>query len=237
MSGREPDQPVRLPVNLQRWERLTFLHWRYDPAAVRPLLPPGLVVDTFDGAAWVGVTPFRMRGVRPPLLPAVPHLSSFPEVNVRTYVRTPAGVSGLWFLSLDCPRLPVVAGMRALGLPYQPARMHIDRRDFDDGWVSYRSARPGGRARMRATVRVGAEITAPTALVNFLTGRWNAFTRQAGRLWRVPAEHDPWPLHAASAVADVGELVAAGGLPAPVGEPLVHFSPGVHARLGAPRPA
>lgn len=61
MSGRSPDAPVRAPASYQRWDGITFLHWPYPPAVVGALLPPGLVVDVLDGAAWVGLTPFAMR--------------------------------------------------------------------------------------------------------------------------------------------------------------------------------
>src|SRR6266542_3617808 len=57
---------VRRPVMLQHWRRLTFLHWPYPPPAVQALLPPGLEVETFDGAAWVGLVPFLMDGVGRP---------------------------------------------------------------------------------------------------------------------------------------------------------------------------
>ena len=52
---------VDRPIMRQRWERLTFLHWSFDPAQVQQLLPAGLQVETFDGAAWVGLVPFFMR--------------------------------------------------------------------------------------------------------------------------------------------------------------------------------
>src|ERR671932_566151 len=105
VSGRLPDQRVRWPVVCQRWVTMTFLHWAYDPAAVQRLLPPGLEVDTHDGAAWVSLTPFVMRDFRPPCAPAVPGLSHFPETNLRTYVRGPEGGDGLWFLSLEAASL------------------------------------------------------------------------------------------------------------------------------------
>ncbi len=66
------------------WNWITFLHWRYRPAVVDRLVPAGLQVETFDGSAWVGLTPFRMEGVRVPGAPALPWISRFPEVNVRT---------------------------------------------------------------------------------------------------------------------------------------------------------
>src|SRR6185503_21169990 len=49
---------VDAPVMRQRWERLTFLHWSYEPAVVQRLLPPWLRTDTFGGMAWVGLVPF-----------------------------------------------------------------------------------------------------------------------------------------------------------------------------------
>lgn len=44
-------QPVMRVAMSQTRRRLTFLHWPYEPALVQPLLPSGLVLDTFDGAA------------------------------------------------------------------------------------------------------------------------------------------------------------------------------------------
>lgn len=72
MSGRVPDQRVRLVASRQRWEDVAFLHWRCDPRAVRALLPAGLDVDVVDGSAWLGVTPFRMRDARLPGVPREP---------------------------------------------------------------------------------------------------------------------------------------------------------------------
>jgi uncharacterized protein YqjF (DUF2071 family) len=57
---------VAHPVMLQGWYDLTALHWRFEPAEVQALLPPGFVVDTFDGSAWVGLIPFHMRRIRVP---------------------------------------------------------------------------------------------------------------------------------------------------------------------------
>ena len=47
-----------LPVTLSD---VTFLHWRYEPEMVRPLLPPDTHPDSFDGAAYVGLVALRMR--------------------------------------------------------------------------------------------------------------------------------------------------------------------------------
>jgi uncharacterized protein len=72
-----------------RWHDLMFMHWPIRPEVLRPLVPAMLELDTFDDWAWLGVVPFCMTGVRPRYLPAFPYLSAFPEINVRTYVKTP----------------------------------------------------------------------------------------------------------------------------------------------------
>src|SRR5687767_6364285 len=115
---------VRTAMMIQQWRRMTFLHWRYPVDAVRPLLPDGLVPDTDDDEVWVGMLPFLMDEVRPPWLPGLPYLSTFPETNLRTYVRGPDGHAGIYFFSLDAARLPAVAVARAtLNLPYRWSRM------------------------------------------------------------------------------------------------------------------
>ncbi|WP_413451493.1 DUF2071 domain-containing protein [Georgenia phoenicis] len=226
-------------VNLQGWRDLTFLHWSYPPEVVQALLPEGLRVETVDGRAWVGVVPFRMDAVRTPGLPPLPHLSSFPELNCRTYVRHANGTRGVWFFSLDAARLWIVAAARVLGLPYLWCRGHVD--GAVPGTVRYRSDRLvpwRAPVRLRVEVETGEPIASPDALTVFLTARWWAFTLRLGRLWQVPVEHTDWPLHEARAVVvDAEGLLRAAGLPPPAGAPLVHFSPGVRTRLGLPRPS
>ncbi len=133
-----PDRVDR-PVMLQGWKDLTFVHFAYDPTVVQRRLPPGLVVDTFEGCAWVGLVAFRMEGIRLPHLPPVPYLGTFPETNVRTYVRGPDGRPGVWFDSLDVNRLiPVLVALGTYRLPYRWAEMSIEH---ENDTVSYRARR------------------------------------------------------------------------------------------------
>ncbi len=102
----------------QGWYDLAYIHFRYSVEEVARILPDGLEVDVCDGSAWVGLIPFSMRGIGVPGLPAVPYLGSFPEVNVRTYVRR-NGVPGVWFCSLDINRLlPTIVARTTYTLPY-----------------------------------------------------------------------------------------------------------------------
>ena len=239
MSGRYPVEAVRLPVNAQRWSELTFAHWRYPAEMVQPLVPHGLEVQVINGSAWVGLVPLRMGGVRTPPLPPVPRWSDFAELNVRTYVRGPDGRDGLWFFSLACPRRAFVVAMRAVGLHYVLADSSVV--DLPGGAryrFGSRNRSSGAAWRFDAEVTVGAPLGEHerTPLVDSLTGRWGTYTWVAGQLLRVPVHHQPWPLHVAGLRGDLPGPLTAVGLPAPEGEPLVHYSPGVDTRIGLPAP-
>src|SRR5690348_8078357 len=95
----------------QIWHDLLFAHWPIAPETLRPLVPSQLPLDLFEGQCWVGVIPFHMSGVRARLLPPVPGLSRFPELNVRTYV-TLQNKPGVFFFSLDATNLPAVCAAR-----------------------------------------------------------------------------------------------------------------------------
>jgi uncharacterized protein len=223
------------PVMRQRWERLTFLHWPFEPAVVQALLPPGLHADTWDGAAWVGLVPFFMR-VATPGGHRVPWVSNFCETNVRSYVRDDAGRTGIWFLSLDAARLGAVVTARVTyRLPYFWSSMRLDRRGPD---IAYRCQRrwPGPRAASRVRVTVG-EPFSPDELTerdHFLTARWMLFSVAGGGHSFARACHRPWPLYRARVGRVDDGLVTAAGLPAPQGEPLVHYSPGADVAIGRP---
>ncbi|HEX8932926.1 MAG TPA: DUF2071 domain-containing protein [Pseudonocardiaceae bacterium] len=235
MAGAIPEERVTWPVAHQRWQAFTFLHWAYDPAEVQRLLPSELQVHTHDGLAWVGLTPFLLSDFHPPGLPAIPGLSTFPETNLRTYVLNSNGLDGLWFFSLDADELATVLGARALlQVPYQWAAMSVKT----GSTVTYRSRRRWSpRARHDIVVQPGAPLAVEELVErdHFLTGRWRAFTKIAGRMVTVPVEHQPWPLWSVRVDQLNQDLLTAAGLPAPQGEPLAHYSPGVDVRLGPPR--
>ncbi|MFP5320175.1 MAG: YqjF family protein [Acidimicrobiia bacterium] len=232
MAGNRPEEQVAVPVALQTWRHVTFLHWAYRPDDVQRLLPPGLSVDLVDGHAWVGLTPFSVEAFRVPGLPPLPIVSQFPETNLRTYVRGPNGKEGLWFLSIDVESLLMVLGARLpLGVPYLPADMRVEAGET----LVYQSRRLIGDAHHRIEVRPGEPAGDLPERDALLIGRWRAFTRRAGRLLEVPVEHEPWPVHAATLVALDESVTRAAGLPPPQEPPLVHYAPCVHARLGLPR--
>jgi uncharacterized protein YqjF (DUF2071 family) len=170
----------------------------------------------------------------------VPWASRFCETNVRTYVRDRAGRSGIWFFSVDAARLGAVGVARATyRLPYFWSWMRITGGDEDTSEITYRCRRrwPGLRA-VTSDVRIKADAPyAPDELGkrdHFLTARWILFSVAGSRYRFARACHPPWPLYRAEVQAVDDQLVRAAGLPAPEGEPLAHYSPGVDVSIGKP---
>jgi len=231
-SARE----IARPVMVQRWEHLSFLHWPYDPERVRRLLPPELEVDTFDGAAWIGLIPFRLTLMGSRFGP-MPWVSAFAEINLRTYVRGPDGERGIWFLSLEASRLGAVVAARAwYRLPYMWSWMRIERRGRV---ITYRSGRrwPGGTSLGHATevveVEVGDDLEPATVCPRdqFVTDRWRLYSPFGFGLAATQIHHRPWPLKQARILRLSDDLIASAGLPAPAEPPVALFSPGVTTRF------
>ena len=218
----------------QHWSDLVFVHWPVDPASVAHLYPPGARPDVFtNGMTYVGLVPFAMKDVTLGGSPAIPYFGDFLETNVRLYSTDDDGRRGVLFRSLETSRLAVVPLTRtALGTPYTWAKMRLDR---DGRRLTYDSVRrlPRRGLRSRLVIDVGAPVD-PTPLEVWLTARWGAHTRKAGRTWWVPNQHVPFPLRAAEVLELRDDLVPASGV-VPTGEPLrALYSTGVRATFGRP---
>jgi uncharacterized protein YqjF (DUF2071 family) len=190
LAARNPDgeRPV---IMHHRWEALLFLHWLVSADEIQATLPDGLSVDTYEGEAFLTISPFFMRKVRPVGLPPLPWLSEFQELNVRTYVFDKRGVPGIWFYSLDCDQPLAVTGARILtGLPYFSAEMAADV----DGMIDYSCRRDGTEHAARYRYRgVGAGHEAqPESLEFFLLERYYLYSKRDGSLVRSQVNHAPY---------------------------------------------
>ena len=206
----------------QSWGELLFVHWPVLAQSIRPLIPEPLSVDTHEGVAWIGLTPFTMGGVRPVFAPSLPLLSESHELNVRTYVHLD-GVPGVWFFSLDANNRVAVLGARlAFHLPYFGASMSYERRDRTIRFTSRRPDRRSAPAEFEAAWRVGDELgeARPGSLDFFLVERYCLYSAHRGRLCRARIFHRPWTLRSASLLSCRSTMLESQGLPAPGGEPL-----------------
>lgn len=210
-----PDEPW---LQAQTWLDVAFLHWPVDAEELQRLVPESVELETFGGSAWLGVVAMLLTGLRLRGLPPLPGVSTFPELNVRTYV-TRDGKPGLWFFSLDAAStLAVEAAKRIYKLPYQRAQMRYERGDF----VHHESARAG--AAFSGSYRGTGDLfqAEPGSLEEFLVERYCVYTEDGGRVYRAETHHPPWDLQPGEAHVDLNTMAP---LPLPAGEPHLLFSP------------
>lgn len=209
----------------QSWHDLLFAHWPIDARLLRPAVPAVFPLDLHHGIAWLGIVAFRMTNVAPRGVPALPWLSAFPELNVRTYV-TMEGKPGVYFLSLDAANPLAVRGARRFfHLPYFAATMNVEERDE---WIAYSSRRTDARgapAEFTARYRPAGAVHPPEpgTLEHFLTERYCLYTQNRRKAaCRLEIHHPPWPLQPADLELETSTMAAAAGLPLPAGKPLAH---------------
>jgi len=213
--------PPRGWIMGQTWEDLLFAHWRVPVEAVRQHVPERLEVDVHDGSAWLGITPFGLTGLRGRGMLPIPYVSSFLELNVRTYVRAEEK-PGIWFFSLDASsRVAVELARRTYKLPYFHARMSASKRGE---WVDYECARIDEAGRVfSGRYRPNGPVShaEPGSLEWFLAERYCLYTTdERGSLARAEIHHELWPLQPAEAEIELASI-------SPVelhGDPVLHFS-------------
>jgi uncharacterized protein len=196
----EPNAQV---VVRQDWRHLLFLHWEVPPSELQALLPPGLELDTFEGKAYVGLVPFTLTGVRPILTPPLPWISSFHEVNVRTYVHRNGRDPGVWFFSLDASS--TIAARAAYKLPYFHSQIDFNASSEPIPRIAFDARRDDSRGPMPANahIRYGpadAPIERPPvgSLEFFLVERYVLYTvDEQHQLHRARVHHQPYPIQRA----------------------------------------
>jgi uncharacterized protein YqjF (DUF2071 family) len=211
----------------QQWHDLLFAHWPIPPDPLRALIPSQLALDLYQSQAWLAVVPFRMAGVRLRATPALPWLSVFPELNVRTYV-TLDGKPGVWFFSLDATNPFAVSIARAwFHLPYFRARMACELRGAEVCYHSERTHRGTPSAVFQCSYRPVGPVFEPQpgTLEHFLTERYCLYAADPqGRLFRGEIQHPPWSIQLAQAEIEANSMAAAAGITLPASQPLLHFS-------------
>ena len=211
----------------QSWHDLLFAHWPVDARSLQEKLPAGLPLDLYDHQAWIGVVPFHMTNVAPRGVPSIPFVSSFIELNVRTYV-TLHGKPGVYFFSLDANSSLVVAAARTMfHLPYYEAVMDVQETGGEIRYTSRRRTRMDGVAEFEGSYRPTGPVHLPQpgTLEHFLTERYCLYTvDDSFHARRLEIHHSPWPLHPADAAITVNTMAEAAGIRLPSIAPRLHFA-------------
>lgn len=204
-------------VMFQTWHDLLFLHWSFAPEIIQSSLPPGLTVDTWEGKAYLGIVPFLMRNIRPRFLPAVPGISNFHEINLRTYVYDKHGRPGVWFYSLDANQWLAVRTARALfQLPYFDAQMSHSKDDFQFTYSSKRKQEQKSPSRFDYARVSPIGFAKPGSFEFFLVERYLLFAyRRNGQLYSGQVVHKPYDLHTSLVTSWDTGLIELAGFKAP----------------------
>jgi uncharacterized protein YqjF (DUF2071 family) len=174
------------------------------PAAdLRVRVPDELEIEEHEGTAWLSFMFFRVRALRARGALPVPGISSFLQLNVRTYVRGPDGLPGVWFFSIDASsRLASIGVRRIYRVPAFHARMTLE--PVGD-WQEAECVRVGEPGRVfAARYRAGSETfqAEPGSLEAFLTERYRIFAADAS----AEMHHDRWLLSPAEAEIELTSI-------------------------------
>ena len=219
----------------QTWHDLLFAHWPLPPEAIRPFVPAQLSLDTLDGKAWIGIIPFRLSAIRVIGTPALPLVSAFPEINVRTYVRV-NGRPGVYFFSLDADNLLGIAlAKRWFSLPYYRARICFER---CGNWLHFASVRTDKGTNPATFCGSYCPCSSPAegepgSVEEWLTERYCYFcVSRNGRTYCCNIRHEPWRLQKAIACVQQNTMALSHGIELPQREPLLHYSHEMTALIG-----
>ena len=177
--------------------------------------------------------------MRPHFLPAVPGLSTFPEINLRTYV-TAQDRPGVWFFSLDAhSRLAVRLARASFHLPYFDARMSCDATNDEIHYQSARTHRGAPPTEFVARYRPagGPFESGQGTIENFLTERYCLYSAdRKGVVRRGEVHHRMWPLQPAEVEVRKLAMTQQIGLKLPETDPILHFSRRLDVLAWLPRP-
>ncbi len=219
----------------QNWGRLLFIHWPVNKDQLRPFIPAELALDTFEGSAWITLTPFTIWDghLFPPFALRLPGLSSMHELNLRTYVRY-EGMPGVWFFSLDTNSWLATVGARTFfHLPYYRAMIEVKQ---DAAHIDYKLKRIRDRAYFEASWNVEAKMpqSVEGSREYFLTERYCLYSRTHDKLYRARIHHQPWPLQHAHLDRLSSNIIERHELLSPKGEPVIHYAEEVSVDIWPP---
>ena len=206
------------PFLTATWRHLAMLNYRVDPALLEPLVPQGTTLDSHDGATWISLVAFlfadtRVLGVK------IPFHVTFPEINLRFYVRRAVLGEvrrGVVFIKEIVPRTAITAVANlAYNERYETRRMGhylAPRAPKDPLYVSYSWApRLGGwgHITLQTTEAIPQPIV-PGSAEEFITEHYWGYTRQRdGGTIEYRVDHPSWRVwqsERATVTGDVEEL-------------------------------
>ncbi|MDX1437621.1 MAG: DUF2071 domain-containing protein, partial [Anaerolineales bacterium] len=210
-GGRPNPLPDRPWIMYQEWHNVLFCSWPIAVEELRPLVPPELELDTFEGTAWFSLLPMVMERLHLRFLPPVPGTSNFNEINLRTYVRY-QDEPGVYFFKIFAEsRLGALMARLAFHLPYEYTEIDLVK---GKGTLAMHTV-DGTINQMSVRYQPGGTPTEPPAgsREHFLIERYADFAAdKAGAVYRGDIQHARWKTQPVEAEFDTLTIPAAAGL-------------------------
>lgn len=193
-----------------RWSNLVLVTYTVPEALVRAVVHPALELDRWEGQTHVSLVAFDFCDTRV-LFCRVPGHVTFPEVNLRTYVRH-GDRRGVSFIREFVPRRLVAAVARAaFNEPYRATSMDSATAVGGDRVCVTHQWRWGNREHTLTVVGSAAIESSPSdsAAYHFTEHEWGYGRTRGGRLLRYRVRHPEWSVrtvHDLTLNADFGAL-------------------------------
>lgn len=171
----------------QEWNRVIFLHWEVDYEQLRQLVPADLEIDLIDGKPWVSLIAFTMENIRPKHLPSFSPISTFDEINIRTYVKS-NGKAGVHFLSIEGgKKLSCTLAELMSELPYRYSHMSRSKNHFDSNNSIFKD-------HFSVDFKLENDVKEKSKLDRWLTERYALFQDGSLGINKFEIHHLEWPI-------------------------------------------
>jgi uncharacterized protein YqjF (DUF2071 family) len=190
------------------WKQLLMLNYAVDPALLRPFVPAGTELDSFEGRTYVSLVGFQFNDTRVAGF-AIPFHRSFEEVNMRFYVRR-SGKRGVVFIRELVPRLAIAAMARLFyGEKYYRVPM-AHRISTEPGETAVEAEYSWGSGAQRCAMRLKTTgetyLPAEGSLGQFITEHYWGYAAQSdGGCVEYEVQHPRWIVSDASQASFLGD--------------------------------
>jgi uncharacterized protein len=189
------------PFLTAQWRSLVMLNYEIDPVVLRPLVPRGAELDTWNGKHFVSLVGFLMLDTCVLGVP-VPLHQNFEEVNLRFYVRHRGKEGwrrGVVFVKEVVPRLAIATMARWLynenyvACPMSSSVQLPDPARGTTGSITYRWHGPARMNEVTAAMAGIPGIPASGSEEEFITEHYWGYVRQRdGGTVEYRVAHPPW---------------------------------------------
>jgi len=193
------------------WRDLVMLNYEVDPELLSGYVPPGTVLDSFQGRTYVSLVGFRFLHTKLFGFLPIPFHADFDEVNLRLYVRRSEGNEsrrGVVFIAEIVPKRAVAQIARvAYGENYirLPMEHSIDRNGASNA-VDYRFQLNGTWFKLHARSSLAPAPADEGSLEQFITEHyWGYSAQRDGGTLEYHVSHVPWNVGVSTAAGFEGD--------------------------------